>query len=837
MKIFHSRNKNFILRPMAFSVHLALCSSLMILSHPAIAAEHSQSISYNIAAGTLNQVLNQFAAQSGVAIAMDGKQLSGFKSNGLKGSYSIEQGFAIILTNTHIQAQKTANGYILVEKSAPIQPRDMGQLNTIDVAANVNGRRAVNSDQDAVQLPVITVLAEDENTYTVKNSSSATGLNLSIKETPQSVSVITRKQMDDFNVQNLQDIIKVTPGLYGKNGGISSIEVTPFARGFSFGHINVDGIPLDITGFNQRNVAVDTAMYEQVEVVRGATGLLEGAGAPSGTINLIRKRPTSQPLLDLTASYGSWNNQQISVDASQTLNAQGSIRGRVVGAWQDSDSFVDVTNTKNGTFYGIVEADLSDQTKIGLGGSIQRTRTNGVFRGLPTFADGHHMNLSRSSYFDTPDSYQDRDNDTVFADIEHQLKNNWTVKASVTHIKGDNDAKYTLNERIADNENTFNQSESGWAYGTEQSIFDVRLNGDFQLFNRQHEFLIGSNYRKDDSTSRQTWGGGGRIIDINNYNPYAYRLIGEPTTAPLSWGRNTEEYGLFAAVNLQLLEPLHAVLGGRFGWYQQDTTGWYTGTPTWKRSLDESAEFIPYLGLVYDINQNHSIYGSVTEIFEPQSSIDVNGNTLDPLTGTNYELGIKGEYFDGALNSSLAIFRIKQRNRAMRDEANCPSSGSISCSRAAGEVQSDGVDLQLTGALTTNWQIAFGYTYVQAEYTKDTIASNIGQRINTDEPQHLLKIYTNYQLPAPYDKVNLGAALYGQSKMYRSESGYYTTQDKYATVDLSGGYKFNEHLSLQLNLNNLFDKKYYNELGYSWAGYSEIYGAPRNVLATLKYKF
>ncbi|OEY93748.1 TonB-dependent receptor [Acinetobacter qingfengensis] len=793
----------------------------------------STAVEVNIAAISLDQAIAQFAGLCRTEISYDPKLLENRKSRGLKGTYTFEQGMTILLQDTPFKLIKRADG-IWTITTTENQVYYAGQLKTLDVKADSD---QISNRSGVAQLPAITVNAEDSYAYTTKNTATATGLNLSVKETPQSVSVITRKQMDDFNVQNLADIIKVTPGLYGKNGGISSIEVTPYARGFSFGHINVDGIPLDITGFNQRNVAVDTVMYEQVDVVRGATGLLEGAGTPSGTINLVRKRPTSRPLLDLTASYGSWNNQQFTIDASQALNAQGNTRGRVVGAWQDSDSFVDVTNTKNGTFYGIVEADLSDQTKIGLGGSIQRTRTNGVFRGLPTFADGRHMNLSRSSYFDTPDSYQDRDNDTVFADIQHRLNNNWKIKASVTHIKGDNDAKYTLNERITDSETTFNQSESGWKYGTEQTIFDLRLNGDFDLFNRQHEFLIGANYRKDNSTSRQTWGGGGRIIDINNYNPYAYRLIGESATVPLLWGRNTKEYGLFAAANLQLLDSLHAVVGGRFSWYQQDTTGWYTGTPTWKRSLDESAEFTPYFGLVYDINQNHSVYGSVTEIFEPQSSIDVNGNTLDPLTGTNYELGIKGEYFDGALNSSLAIFRIKQRNRAVTDEANCPSSGSISCSRAAGEVQSDGVDLQLTGALTPNWQIALSYTYVKAEYKKDSVASNIGQRINTDEPQHLFKIYTNYQLPAPYDKLSLGASLYGQSKMYRSESGYYTAQDKYATVDLSGGYKFNEHLSLQLNLNNLFDKKYYSELGYSWAGYSEIYGAPRNVLATLRYKF
>ncbi|MFU8926129.1 TonB-dependent siderophore receptor [Acinetobacter puyangensis] len=818
------------------ALHLVILGSSGLCLNSVVYAS-AEVKTYSVGAGTLSSTLSKFAQQSGVSVIVDAEKIKGINSNGVQGAYHVEQGFAELLKDTPYKIAKTAQGYVLVEKPSPAKQnnlaRDMGQLNPIEV----NAAGTANGDANTVQLPVIVVSAENENSYTVKDTSTATGLNLSLRQTPQSVSVITRKQIDDFNVQDLQDIIKVTPGLYGKNQGISSQETTPYARGFSIGHLNVDGIPLDITGFNQRNVTADMVMYDRVEVVRGATGLLEGAGEPAGTINLIRKRPTHQPLLNLSASYGSWNNQHVSIDASHALNKQDTLRARVAGSWQDSDSFVDVTNTQNGTFYGIVEADLSANTTLALGGSIQRTRTNGVFLGIPTYANGNHMNHSRSTYLDASNSYQDRDNDTIFADLKHTLSNNWTIKASATHITADSDAKYSLNERITGSETTFNQVESGWKYGTEQNVFDIRLNGDFNLFNRKHEFLFGANYRKDNSTGGETWQGGGRIIDINNYNPYAYRLIGEPATTPLLWGRKTEEHGLFGAVNFQLFEPLYVMIGGRFGWYQQDTTGWYTATPTWKRSLDESAEFTPYFGLVYDINKNHSVYGSITEIFQPQSSIDINGNTLDPLTGTNYELGIKGEYFDASLTSSLAIFRIKQQNRAVRDEENCPTSGSISCSRAAGEVQSDGVDVQLTGAITPNWQIALGYTYVKAEYKKDAIATNIGQRINTDEPQHLLKIYTNYQLPAPYDKVNLSASIYGQSKMYRSETDYYTAQNRYATVDIGGTYQVNDHLSLQLNINNLFDKKYYSELGYSWSGYSEIYGNPRHVLASLKYKF
>ena len=772
---------------------------------------------YTISAGPLDKALATFAAETGVTVSFVPELIAGNRTSGLNGNYAAQEGLHQLLNGSGLEAVSQGNRVFVLRKATP------------------------SSSADSV-LPAVSVTAtagsatEGTGSYTSKSMNTATGLSLSQRQTPQSVSVISRQQMEDFHLTTLQEIAQAMPGIYTKGQAVSDQETNYYARGFALNQVNVDGLPLDVTGFNERNVSADMVMYDRVEVVRGATGLMQGAGAPAGSINLIRKRPTAAPLFNASASIGSWQNKQLTIDASRALNEAETLRGRVAASWRDSDSFVDVVNNKNASLYAIVEADLTPDTTLGVGFSVQRSRTDGVFVGLPTFADGRHMNLPRSTFLSSADSFQDRDNDVLFADLEHRLAGGWRTKFSITHVDAASDTRNTTNSRIAGQPFLIRQSETGWRYDTRQVVADVRASGPVDWFNRQHEVLVGASYRDDDSNAAQTWRGTStRDFDIRNWNPYAYPMSGVPS-APNNWARKTKEKGIYAAANLNLADPLHLVLGGRFGWYAQDVTGWYSTAPIWRRSLEETAKFTPYAGLVYDLDKQHSLYVSGTQIFEPQSSMDVNGNTLPPRAGTNYEIGLKGEYFDGKLNASAAVFRIKQNNRAMRDEENCPTGGAISCSRAAGEVESEGIDLQLSGSPLPGWQIAGGYTYVIARYTRDSNINNIGKRINTDEPRRLFKLFTNYQMNGALSDWNIGGSVYAQDKTSRSETNFETSQGGYAIFGLTAGYRINKNLHLRLNVDNLFDRTYYQSLGYSWSGGLARYGTPRSALLTLNYK-
>ena len=812
----------------ALVLFLAVGAAGASLPQLALAAGASQAAAvreYNIPAGSLRGALSSFAIAAGVNLSTQGVALDGLSTAGLQGSYGVAAGLQKLLQGSGLEVAELGNG-----GTGNYQLRKVGSVASGAADGGLDSMPAVVVSAEADRA------TEGTGLYTARNMSTATGLNLSQRHTPQTVSVISRQQMEDFDLTTLQDVARATPGIYGKTQGVSDQETTYFARGFALSHVNVDGLPLDVTGFNERNVSADMLMYDRVEVVRGATGLMEGAGAPSGSINMIRKRPTATPLLNLSAHLGSWKDRQWTVDASNALNASGSVRGRVAASWRDSDSFVDVVNNKNSTVYAIVEADLTPSTTAGIGFSRQHSRTDGVFVGLPTLPDGRHMDLPRSTFLNNADSFQKRDNNVVFADLETRLEKGWRSRFAITHIDASSSTRNTTNSRIDGEIYKLSQSETGWKYNTEQVVADWRLSGPVNWFGRQHDVIVGASYRHDDSDAGQSWeGAAARVIDIRSWNPYAYPMRGT-AFEPYNWGRKTNEKGLYAAGNFSLSDPLRLVLGGRFGWYAQDVTGWYSTDPAWRRSLTEDAKFTPYAGLVYDVDQHHSVYASGTQIFEPQSSLDVSGNTLPPLSGTNLEVGVKGEYFGGRLNASGALFRIKQNNRAMADEQNCPSGGAIYCARAAGQVKSEGIDLQLSGSPLPGWQISGGYTYVLAKYTRDSVAANIGQRIATDEPKQLFKLMTNVQLGGSLAKWSVGGSVIAQDKIYRRDTNYLTQQGGYALVGLTAGYRLSEQLQLRVNIDNLLDRRYYQGLGYSWSGGLERYGAPRSVLFSLNYK-
>jgi outer-membrane receptor for ferric coprogen and ferric-rhodotorulic acid len=282
-------------------------------------------------------------------------------------------------------------------------------------------------------------------------------------------------------------------------------------------------------------------------------------------------------------------------------------------------------------------------------------------------------------------------------------------------------------------------------------------------------------------------------------------------------------------------DSLSLILGGRLSSYKYATSRDPEGF-----KLNEN--FTPYAGLSWSFDDNHNLYASYTQVFEPQGAINKNGNLLSPITGTNYETGIKGEYFDGKLNLSVAVFLIRQRNRPVDDLTSmnpCPGTTWGYCQRASGEIESKGGELELSGKLTENWNLTAGYSYASAKYYKDIDTSLIGKRFDPSTPEHQFKLLSNYEFSGALDGWNLGGSLRYQSQMERGGwGGYYEyiePQAGYTLVGLYTGYRINKTWRVTMNVNNLFDKTYYTGLG--WGESSRTYGTPRNVMVKLLAKF
>lgn len=663
---------------------------------------------------------------------------------------------------------------------------------------------------------------EGSQSYTTGSMSTATKLPLTMRETPQAVTVITRQRMDDQNMTSINDVARYTPGLFlNQSSGPGRQSYT--ARGFDVDSIMYDGIPSSYTGWVV-GAQPNLAMFDRVEVVRGATGLVTGAGTPSAAINLVRKRPLAERKITLTGAAGSWDNYRGELDASSPLNESGTLRGRVVTSYRDANSFRDGQKEDHGLFYAITEADLSEDTTLTLGFSHQKDKTNFFWGAIPTDLSGHHLDVSRSYNPGTDWENKDQEINTLFAELRHLLANDWKLQVNANYseqnalFRGSYQSRWNTAKTLS---RTVYQSK----HDENQLGLDAFASGPFQALGRTHELVVGASKR---------------LYDMNehNYSPY-------DTDYPLDGGKPNfvhtgnnryliNQEGVYTTTRLSLADPLKLILGGRLDWYDYDQRDNDAGDYKVTRKVTR------YGGLIYDLDEHHSVYASYTDIFTPQSGRDGTGQPVTPIVGKNYEVGIKGEYFDGALNASLALFRIDQENRQV--EVKLPSCPQLTCYQASGEVRSQGIDLELQGALTDQWQIGAGYTYARVHTIKDDNApAKVNKPLETDTPEHQFKLYTTYRFQGPLEKLRIGGGVTWQSRMYNdipTEGGEYRLiQGSYAVTDLMAGYQVNRHLDLQLNANNVFDKKYYSSISESVDYGGDTFGDPRNLMLTAKYTF
>ncbi|THF65590.1 TonB-dependent siderophore receptor [Pseudothauera nasutitermitis] len=787
--------------------HALLCTTLGAVSLPLAAQQNAPadaSATFDIAAGPLDTALDTLARQAGISILYDSQALHGHSAPALSGAHPIEAALTRLLAGSGFMAVQTERGdYRLVP--APASP--------------------------ATQLPEVAVTAAAERAgvtegtgrYTTGSTRSATGLNLSLRETPQSVSVVTRQQIEDQGYITAKEALDNVTGVHGL--AWDTKRTYYWVRGFSVDRVSYDGVVSnDVSGGSYGDNAQDLAFYDRVEVVRGATGLLTGAGEPSATINYVRKRANSKTFQgEASVDAGSWDNLRGSVDLSTPLTGDGRVRARVVAVAQEKESFRDYYEGSKRALYGTVEADITSQTRLSLGVEYQRDKPTGAtWGGLPLlYSDGTRTNWSRSMNAGTRWTRWDSTTQSVFADLEHHFNNGWSLKGNLNYREMDYQTKLFYQYGNLDRDTGIVPSAPyPWKGDAtyRQSTGSLQASGPFSLLGREHELMVGFN-----STRRRAQDESWNAINaaaIGDYHQW------DGSYPEPDWGNytrsdvtRTRENALYVATRLSVADPLKVILGGRH-------TSWRSTVATTRRA---HKEFAPYVGVVYDLGQAHSLYASYTEIFSPQNYRDVHGRYLDPATGSNYEIGLKGEYLEGRLNASVALFRTLKDDVATQDGTNLvPGTTSYAYVGADG-VKSRGIEAEISGELLPGWNLTAG---IARTLTKNPD----GSAFNPYLPRTLFNAGTSWRLPGAWNRLTVGGNVRWQNATYTNltvTSGTYRyEQPSFAVVGLMARYEFAPQLSLQVNVNNLFDKKY-------WAHYSGqgTYGDPRNFYATLKYKF
>ncbi|MFY9080636.1 TonB-dependent siderophore receptor [Aliarcobacter butzleri] len=659
---------------------------------------------------------------------------------------------------------------------------------------------------------ILNSVTEETGSYTTGATSTATKLDLSLRETPQSVLVFTRQKLDDQNITSFQELLAKTPGVSVNKW---DERVAPTARGFSVDYYLFDGMPT----YQQSANDIDLIVFDRVEVVKGANGLTTGAGNPAMGMNFIRKHANSKEFkgnIDLNA--GSWDSYSQIADIQTPLNSDGSVRARFVAKHEDKKSYMDNYEKQTDVFYGVVDMDLTDTTFASFGASYEDLQRDGVrWGGLPAFyTDGSRTNFSRSKTVSGDWTYWDVKTKTYFADLKQYVYDDISLNLSLSQRNFDTDTKLAYFSGKID-KNTGLGTGSPSRYTSEKSEkennIDLYASVPFEIANLEQEIVVGTMYNKH-KVSTDNWKNANLtnvIIDVFNIqNPYSNWTSSGKNTL-----NSTTQKAVYLAGKFSLMEDLKLISGVR-------VSSWEYNAANGVGNREFDNEVTPYVGLIYDLDDNHSIYTSYTSIFKPQNFKDTSGNYLDPIDGKSYETGIKGEYFDGRLNTAISIFRIEQDGVGEKIDGVFVANTTEQAYKVAKGVVSKGVELNISGEIADNFNLDFGLANFEAEQEN-------GTKFNTDSSRTTANLFAKYTI----DDYRFGAGLNYKSKFYTGSNATKITQDAFITTDLMAGYKVNKNLDFQLNINNVFDEKYYDRIGNN----SMVYGDPRNFTLGMKYTF
>lgn len=848
---------------------LMLCRSafLGVMTLPAAVAADEIRVEFDIPAQPLVQALRQFAEQTGLQLVYETRLAEGRASAPVHGMAEAREALEDLLSGTRLQFEFLDARTVALSEP---RPATYGITSRLSFTAMMLGllqsvaapAQSVPSSQDNIE--TVNVFASMSDSLSIGSKSGQ-----SLRETPKSVSIVTRERLEEQNLTSLSEALMQTNGVTVVNHSASGAASFFYSRGFRVQTVQLDGGAAAFTGNYGINVGQETAAYERVEMLRGVDGMFSGAGAPGGVINLVRKRAKSETAVKVALSAGSWDAYRGEFDATGALTSDGKLRGRAVAAYSERDYIYDLAHSEKTFFYGTLEYDLTPSTLLIAGATYDRRKEDGDFSaGMPRYSNGGDLGLPRETALTVPWARWHLEGQEYFARVEQQLGDSLMLKFNATRIEQETVSRTFVASglvnpvtlagpqaltRAADNDTT-------------QDLLDLSLSGSFQLFGGEHRFTLGTDYVKIDAGGQREYRLEGYVygtptnplIDVFNFDGRDYPAPVETLTAYYPALGPTQQ-GIYGALDLQLAQSLRLSAGGRYGRYRfkqayQAVDSGVHGTTTWTRYDDEA--FIPSVALRWNFANNWTAYASFAETFEVQSHRlqgPPPGTPIEPVTGDGFEVGIKGELFNH-LNVAAALYRIKREGQAMVDPAYASTpgqNGSSCCYLAVADVETEGFEAEVSGTITPGWQMFAGYSFYTNEYSgMETlqrgvyVPSGVALTLNR-APKHMLKLWSTWQLPGHYSrwKVNGGVVMYSPTNIdgvlleSPSSTTYVrarATQDTYAVFNASVLFDVNDVWSVGIYGDNIFDKKYYQVLGFAA---ENNYGNPRTVLLTVRANF
>lgn len=667
-------------------------------------------------------------------------------------------------------------------------------------------------------------------------SNGATNLDLDIKETPQSISVVSKEQMEQFGADSLNDALDLATGIQVEQ---VSTNLTQFlSRGFEIKNTQIDGVGLP-NGWGLVTNAMDAFGFEKLEVIRGANGLLTGVGNAAGTINYVRKRPTNEAQGKVGITFGSENRRRVEADYSTPFNESGTWAGRVVAAREQSDSYLRDFESERSYFYGVVDGQVGENGTLALGYSWQKADTSKNMWGALSFIDtnGNQLEWDRSASPTQDWTYWNSTTQAGFIEYTHYLGETWQLRASYNHRSYEHDSKIFMAYSYAGLDPVTHEGLYGWAYKspyeTKADIWDVTLNGRFDLFGREHEAMVGvSTGRSEGIDWYNPTDTSGPQFGLLPGFPFGGDVIPEPV-----WGEKTVYTTLnqrltrvFGATRLELTDRFKTILGFNWAEYQRDSVD-NAGAASDKTDRN----FAPYAGVTFDFTDRVTGYANYSYIYQPQDAVDYDRVYIEPSKGTTYELGVKAEWFDKRLLTTLAWFTGKQDGLATYVATRFMEGYAYGYYRPD-DVESKGFEFEATGKLSENTSLLFGYTHLSLDGGPPLPEADPDQTGPTYGwvPRRTANLMLSTRLQSvPALSLGIGGRWQSDISNYEDYVKYARVrQDGYAILNAFVAWDITPDLTLRANVNNITDEKYIQSL-YSVS----YYGPPRQYAVSLDWRF
>ncbi|HWU34014.1 MAG TPA: TonB-dependent siderophore receptor [Methylovorus sp.] len=697
--------------------------------------------------------------------------------------------------------------------------------------SNASFAATPNPEDTTSELEEVKVKAQKEvaSPYQVVVSTTAAKIDVPLRDIPQTVNVIPKALMEDQGAISLQDALRNVPGIGFSNGDGQRDQVN--IRGFSaIADQFVDGIRDDALYFR------DLANVEQIEVLKGPAAVLYGRGSSGGLINRITKKPLDTPMINLTATLGSYNFQRYEADINQPLGDNVALR--INGARQTSDGFRNQYFVDREFIAPSIQFDISEKTRLLLQAEYLDDRRLNDF-GVPAI-NGRPVKVNIDTYYGSAnarrdDYVQSRVSAGSFV-LEHKFSEDVKLRNAFRMYRYDLDRNNTVVSSIT---GTISNPIANRRYSTVQREEDGYFNQtDLSIkahaFGLEHALLFGMEFgeQKKDALS----GNYQNPASVSLYNPVLTPSARVGLAPSDSTGTSTTA-ALYMQDLVTLSEHWKALVGARYDRFNQETKD--NLSPAKLDRVDK--EWSPRAGLVYQPTDDVSFYGSYTKSFQPSQetfnlAFNNNAAQLAPEETTNYEVGAKLDWLNGNLSTMVSLFRLERTNIKSADPAN--SNRLI----PVGEQRTDGLELSAMGRLAEGWDVNAGYAYMDAKITDSpsTMAVNIvgeparvaleGNRASLT-PRHSANLWISHRFGNGF---GLGGGVVLVGDQYTSASNVVKLPG-YTRFDASAFYETKSY-DLRLTLNNLLDKEYY----ISAHGGADLYntpGAPRSALLSLRLKF